>query len=186
MLLTYKFRNVYVRNDFVNIVKELWFKVSINSYEQNLWSKSTVKENVFGWANIDTTNDVIVIYEVNVEKDVTNEEIRKVNKLANLLSFSDENLFFWKVSETLWLWFLFWFLSLYAFIKIVTTLSLEKFFNTEPEMFFPFFVLSLIIIFFNRIVKRKKKRVEMRRIKGELLKSELWQFWINTVKRINI
>lgn len=188
MLYTFTFTSISARNTFVNIVKELWFSVDINTYSEIKSSKSEVKEHIlWGGRDVKTENNTITRYEINIEKNMNEKEINYFNDFIYYY-FNKEKpenndwIVEW-VSAWLWITLIIrWLLALiFKFIKIpylidIYSISIYKF----SILLFIFIFLS---IKFSKswkpksINKANKIEEKNNKIKKILLNEYLWEYW---------
>lgn len=188
MLYTYNFTDLSSRNNFVNIVKELWFMVNFNTYTEINSSKSEVKDHLlWNGRDVKTTNNTIIRYEINIEKDMNEEEIQKFKNF-------DYYYFHKKIPKPdAWLseWILWWFWFT-LLIRWILALILKFFkipylidiYNTGIYkiilLFWIFIIFSVkFCIFWKPIAIQKAKELEEKnkKIKEMLINNYLWEFW---------
>lgn len=187
MLYTYEFTDLSSRNNFVNIVKELWFMVNFNTYTEINSSKSEVKDHLlWNGRDVKTTNNTITRYEINIEKDMNEEEIQKF-KNFDYYYFHKK-----RPKPDAWLseWILWWFWVtllirwiLALILKYIKIPYLINFYNVDELKYmlllWIFLFLSInFCISWKPIAIKKANELEEKnkKIKEMLIKEYLWEY----------
>lgn len=188
MLYTYPFSNTRSRDEFINIVKELWFSVNINTYTEIKSSKSEVKEHIlWDWRDVKTINETITNYEVSIEKDINQEETKKFNDfIYYYFNKQTPQANSWIFEWILW-WFWFtliirWILALiFKFIEIPYLIDI---YNVDLYKYLLLWWLFLVLTLKYQkslkpkaIEKAKQFEEKNKRVKEMLMKEYLWEYW---------
>lgn len=187
MLYTYTFTNISSRNTFVNIVKELWFSVDLNTYSELKSSKSEVKDHFF-WngRDVKTENNTVTRYEINIEKDMNEVETKKFNDFIYFYFNKQTPKPDARIFEWIWGWFwltliIRWLIALILkFIKIPYFIDI---YNVDTYKYVLLWWLFLVLtIKFQKSSKpesiKKAKILEEKnlKIKEMLMKEYLWEY----------
>lgn len=180
MIKTFKFVNSKRRDEFISVIKELWFKYSLNTYSQVVSSKSEVNDHlIWNGRDVKTTNNSVIYYEITVDKDLDNEEEIKFNKLTKLFFYkrNNDNLF-----SNIVMWFLsWWFITIILFIFIGNNFVdlWNMLLNTKLIYLIGIIIIGLFSYLFNKISKedKEKQSKEITELKDFLLNEYLWEYW---------
>lgn len=188
MLYTYTFTNIPARNTFINIVKELWFSVITDTYTEVKSSKSEVKDHIlWNGRDVSTVNQTIVRYEINIEKEMTDADIKNFNNFIyyyfnKQISDPDIRIKLW-ILWWFWSTLLFWWL-LAVFFKYIKIPYLTSIYNINT---YKYLMLLWMFIFFSMkflksekpIAAKKTKEIDEKnkKIKDFLMKKYLWEYW---------
>lgn len=187
MLYTYTFNNTRSRDEFINIVKELWFSVDINTYTEIKSSKSEVKEHIlWDWRDVKTINQTVTVYEVSIEKDLNQEETNKFNDFLYYYFSKEKPKPDARIFDWIWGWFwltliIRWLLALiFKFIKIPYLIDI---YNVDLYKYLLLWWLFLVFTLkFQKsskpeaIEKAKKVEEKNKRVKEMLIKEYLWEY----------
>lgn len=192
MIYTYTFTDISKRNDFINILTELWYNIWMNTYSKVISSKSDVQAHIiWNWANVKTTNNTITYYELNIEKNIGPDEEYKLNKLFNLYSYSRLERSFWAViiGWIIWwisislllsysLYILFWFINI--------NIDMDSFIGKTLWYIVIFWPILYIMI---AIYKNQSKNIEkdnnnINELKQYLINNYLWEIWKKIINKL--
>lgn len=188
MIKTITFTDINKRNDYINIIKELGFKVSINTYTQTLGSKSAVNDHVlWSWRDVSTVHNTITNYEVNIEKEigdieVENKEKEQLNKL--------EKIFLYKEKEDSFISNLFAGVFIGGILVIFLVNIWDKFWEKLLETGIAYLLWLLVclymISFMNKGDKKEKENVEkeINDLKDELIRDYLGEKGKKIIKKL--
>lgn len=186
MIHTYKFQNIDKRNQFTAIVKELWFEVRTNTYTE---TESTTRTHIHKWSwYSNTSNTTKTIYQVDIEKNMNDDEEAKFKKFEKFFFYKkNENSFFKSIAKwsaiTLWLFILLnilvWMTSeIFNLWDKLSTLLAE---STITYWLLWMWWIYLIITIYQKWEKNEKlDKKRYSDLKEYLLKNYLW----NTGKKI--
>lgn len=152
-VLSYRFFNFHKKNQFLKIVQQKWFEVM--SENQTVLS-ATTKGWMSGWItwtsnySVDTKTENLVAYDLNIKKNLDEEDKKYINILAEYLA--------WEWEKYPWWWsLLFWYFLFYSIgLLLFTTLKLEKD-STLASILAIGFIPSWIIYYIYLFRKTKKK-----------------------------
>lgn len=179
MIATYTFNSSKKRDDFINIIKELWFKYTTNTYSKVIWSKSEVNPQILGnWSNVKTVNNTVTYYEITVDKDLNDDEEKKLNKLVELFQYKERDVSLWLL--------IFWSLILGSLLALLIGYVFDDFlwlidFNQHKWLTNITIIWSIWFVFYKFLAhtgnKTSEDKVKINELKNYLIDNYLWENW---------
>lgn len=186
MISTFTFYSSKSRDDFINIINELWFNFTTNTYTKTTWSKSDVSPHIF-WngSNIKTTNNTITLFEVTLDKDLTEEEEIKLNKLFQLFKYRKSELKFWAlIIISLVLWIVLSLAIAYLLDNFLWLLDFNKY-TWLPNITI---IWSIAFVFYKLFVYMdwdiEKKEAQFQESKNYLIENYVWENWKRIISKL--
>jgi len=190
MIKTITFTDVDKRNDYISIVKELWFTVNTNTYSKN---SSVTHTSIYDWRWGSTTrHNSTPQYEINIEKEIDyiDEEDKESKELDKL-----KKIFFYKEKKESFMFHLFIGTLSGFFITAILVWPIlwgifgidELLINTGLVYLIGLFICLHMVWVFNKSYKKEKAEAkkEINNLKDELINSYLWKKWKEIIKKYN-